>query len=481
MAKIPDAELIRLTIVEVDSAIELERARIRVFAEQHPNFSHQDMLGKQKRLYNLLERRHMLEMMKTYPRVKVYYQVEFVSIRDADGKEIKIPKEYRRIADGGLMGDKLKLVEVKKESEFLKSFPKGKEKVAEAFLKSSAAGKEIASEKGALKWASKRGVVLWVEVKDPLTMLPDEFGIPIEDVGISMVQSYLVMGDGIEASLLYRTRAPKAGGPSGGSKAPSPVADVAHPSTPKVSEVKEVIKPAMDRAATESKTIENRGLPEPTRTPFLEVTDPKTGPKSSQTGLDKVTKLLPNTVALKSPLANQAAMAGAVEGAAGLIFSGLLEAINSEARKKAEEELRQVRLPEAAYWNSRGEWVIIMVTYLQPITIDMTGFSPDFVEFWSTSLIHAPPYAKDVDEETQRFHMLQKASFTHQATIQTEAQRKAPDRKIPPYYHLYPTEYAILPPDLQPDQILNLVGPGRATKATVLDPRGITGRCTRQD
>jgi hypothetical protein len=125
--------------------------------------------------------------------------------------------------------------------------------------------------------------------------------------------------------------------------------------------------------------------------------------------------------------------------------------------------------------------VIITITYLQPITLDLTGFSPDIVEFWSTTLIHSPPYAKDVDEETQRFHMLQQASFTHHASIQTEAQREARGRRIPPYRHLVSTEYAILPPDLQPEQILNLAGPRRPIRASDLDWRGVTGRCTRDD
>jgi hypothetical protein len=174
-------------------------------------------------------------------------------------------------------------------------------------------------------------------------------------------------------------------------------------------------------------------------------------------------------------------VAGAVDGAAGLIFSGLLEAINSEARRKAENELRDVRLPEAAYWNSQGEWVIITITFLQPITLDLTGFSPDIVEFWSTTLIHAPPFAMNIDEDTQRERMMRQAAFTHQASLQSEGQRKAENREIPPYRHLVPQEYAILPPYVQLEQTLNLTGLGSSPRTTSYDSRGILGRCTRDE
>lgn len=490
MAKVPDSELLQRTIADVELNISIEWARIRAVLEANPNATHQQMFNEFTKVYNLLTRRHVLELQRTYPGVQVLYEIEFLGVRDADGAWVDRPAKRGRIADGSLKGDFLQLIEVKKESEILRSVPQNAQLVVNNFLKSSKLGKQIAVERYLIKWGSRKGVAFWFSAQHPVTLEAIEFEVPVGDVRISHVQSYKVMGDGIEASRLFRP--PPTGGPGGrafsspGGKAESVPQIGLNTSKPTV---KQISGPATEARALENPGTESRGgiKPQQEIRAFKEPT-PRLGntPTPSRPTPRFEEFFRPDPV---DALSSNVGLKAGIEGGILELYSMQLSGMNRLAKEKADNAVRD-KMGEIDDRRWRGEYVLVEVYCAEPKSRDVLGMSPDsYPIFLGVEILHAEPLpsfrGKEASMEQQMKFIRASRDGYHEGLHpgEKEGRRIPPGRELVIHdYRLYEpipravTRSSDMPPDPRFEWANRMLEPKQASVNTL---RGTVGRCTR--
>ncbi len=484
MGPIPERELLQKTIVEVEGEISREWGRLNVYIDAHPHLSRQELVGEFTHVWNLLTRRHMLEMKKTYPSLKVVYQIEFLSVRDADGKEVRTPAKWGRIADGGLKGDFLKLVEVKTEREILRSVSKARALVDTQFLQSSRLGVQLENEGRLLKWGGKKGVAFWFRAQDPVTLESFEFEVEMGGVSRSMAQSYLNMGDGIEASSLFRPPAKSGGGNlnSRGTAAEpktetGPKSDIIRPVREPAAE-KDIKQETGTRKAVEAKAIENRGRETRDTKPAETSIPEQTG--SRRSSAEDLSRYASETDPGGAIEQGRGRLAG-FEGAAMMLYDRQISNIIRDAIEDAEKHYDRDEAMHTAIFDERraGKWVLVEFGMLETDAVNSQGdrilrFGNVFYKSVPSLLSDEelrnissdPEYVKAV---VQKLHDAKMPQQLHADYRRLEAEN------MPDGWHGKVIDYSLLPP-------LTSV-----SKARVLDDyrtsrdaiRGTVGRCIR--
>jgi hypothetical protein len=463
MPPVPTNELLRLTIAELDGQIFVERGRLTALVAANPPLPPEQLFGQSTHLYNLLTRRHMLEVQRTYPTVETLYQVEFLGVRDADGEFRRRPGPGR-IADGGLLGDYLRLIEVKTVEEILRAFPKGRQQVYRDFLASSNLGPQIANDKRLLKWAGRRGVEFWFRARNTLTLMPRDFGVAVNDIGISLPQSYMNMGDGIEASTLYRQRPP-----SPTTSARGPGADPKF--TPSTSPPRRVGPTAPEQpSAVENRALENRvsgggdsRVNQPQGT-FRGVEPPKSSLKGN----------LPSRTAYAvdpgGRLAGARSAANSLGAGAMAIYSSQVANFYGRAWREAEDAVGS-RMKEIERWRGDGHWVLVRVLFAMPKVGDSQGGRP--ARFWSVEITHALPPSADSDAEV----MLERLRIKKPDFYYTQRRHGSDvERHLHSDWTVEGQDYLLLPP-FRPPMSASEEGRRhsiRGTAGTCVERRGIT-------
>ncbi len=154
-----------------------------------------DLFEELARVRSLMERKHALMLMQTYPESRVILQVELVSVMDADGIERRIP--HLRVPDIGVELDgQLHLVEVKTEQTIVDSIARyGDAEMVAAYKHSSRLAKQLRREAQALGFARRNGVIAGVDGTNPVTGELEESVFDVTRIHGSRPQAYGIMGD----------------------------------------------------------------------------------------------------------------------------------------------------------------------------------------------------------------------------------------------------------------------------------------------
>jgi hypothetical protein len=470
MSKVPDSELLALTAKQLDGDISLEWDRISKVLDANPGRPRSKLFNEFTHVFNLMTRRHVLELQRTYPTLKVMYQVRIDGLRDADGHWLDAPRRLGRIPDGALMGDLMRFVEVKTIGEVLRSVPKGTRQVFSEYLASTKLGGQIANEKAILKWAGRRGVAFQFTAQDPVTLISYKFEVAVKDVGVSLVQTYKNMGDGIEASTLFKPRKAPAGGAERGNTL----------SEPEHGEIKgkELIKPAKE-------TINRRGLaPENTRGKNNEpaTENRATGSRGGTTSKPSKPVASSRRSSLPAPENRRSAYpvypggllgrmhetTNAIGGAARILYDKQVENQTKLAWRHAEDSVSAPAMAKAIFKaREQGFWVLIYVVFAETKAPDANGNR--MVRFMYSDFKVASPLS-GIDDEDTMLERLRRSQF-----LSEYSERSYPGKtqSLASGWQLRSQEYTMLK--------------GFSNRDLGVDPRfhqndtrrGTIGRCTR--
>ena len=457
MGAVPATVLLNQTIQILDGQIFLEKGRVYRLVESAAPGERNLLLGEFTRLYNMMTRRHMLEVMRTYPSYQVLYEVTFEGVRTADGEFVPAPKSMGRRADGALKGDYLRLVEVKVLSEIERAISQQLRGKYNKFLSSSNLGAQLLNERSLKRWARSHGVALVFSALNPLTQATEEFEMPVRDVRISLVQTYNNMGDGIERASLYRPVPPSPppstkGGTrrAGGAGAAASRDQVARELSNAERTVIESPKSEMGRRGNQNRGIEDRG------TKALEVRAPdavtETNPGMRERSPGKISlKTTPEVSQTGQGFDPQEFMGGianttaAVEGAALMIYDAQLQSLYRAAWREAEDAYQDQALQNEIFRRRQdGEWVLVRFTFLVSEAPDPQGNF--LVQFWSVSINHQSPRPGDTEPDQalmlERLHNSPAPQEYHAVTDNAGA---ASSRKlVPDGWSLRSTDYMML-------------------------------------
>lgn len=188
-------------ISQVEGQINLERARVAaregevVRTEGRKAWNTKYRVGETKRLYNLMERRHLLEMQRNSPHRSYYEQVKVSGIRLPDGGLLRPGKGKGRIADWvELRGDVVQLGDIKSSSTIKRSVQGGLKRPREiegVFRERTEIARQHRNERAILDQAREQGGRVVFEGKDPTTGSRISFEVSPENVRPSRVSSYL--------------------------------------------------------------------------------------------------------------------------------------------------------------------------------------------------------------------------------------------------------------------------------------------------
>lgn len=463
MAPIPREVLLNQAVKLLDGEIAAEWGRINQVIKANPQKTpSKDLIGEFKRVRNLMTRRHALELERTYPRAKIVYEARWVGVQTADGEFVRV-KELR-ISDAGIVvDDHFAGIEVKTEKAILDAVSKagGDAKIVTDFNKSSKLGDELSKEKRVLGWAKRNGISLWIEGRDPVTLEKIEQGFPVENVKGSRSQSYNNMGDGIELSSFFDTKK----GSGNGTK--PTVQSNGQAALPNKS-----VKPAADRLAESSKkAVENRAL----ESNGVE-TKSQTKQNSKINITDETISAQAFPVDPNGVLAEHARTTSAIEGGALMVYQYQLGSLAESARKKAESAVAALDTQIERY-RSRGEWVLVRVTFAEAESQDVFGLSTDsYPIFWSAHLLHAEtvndPITGQFDLDWQ-MRVLRNPPQSYEAV---EKQPSAnPPRSVPPGRKLVGYDYALHLPRLKvPEADRSMFSMPRSKPTSIFEQQ----RCT---
>ena len=396
-------------------------------------------LSEFTRVYNMMTRRHVLELQKTYPTLKVMYQVHFDGVREPEGVWRRPPARLGRIPDGGLMGDILRFVEVKTTGEILRSVPVGLRQVYTEFLKSSTLGQQIANEKAILKWSGKHGVALEFTAQDPVTLRSFEFEVPVGDVGISVVQSYMNMGDGIEASRLFHPpKPPRKGDPTSSARAGSTPETTARP--PAVPEVQKQRAEENTRATAERGT-EARGTSDARPGPTWKVEE---APGQRREAGRTAPELARGATAVDPghSFERMHEQTSGFEGAAMLLYDRQIENLYAAEWSKAVSAVENSALQNSIFTaRQSGQWVLVRVNFLVTDAPDAGGNRR--IMFWNTSVSAASPPSEDVDVAFMR-EKLRNTRMPAVMSAGSSGGDQATFRNVPSGWSVRSEEYSII-------------------------------------
>lgn len=409
-APLTTEEYLQRAITEVEREISSERVRIAALAEAidkgPPQFHEkkkgsiivvekktreQRLFPEMTRLYNLLTRRHALEVLKTYSgsigpnaSLQVLYQVEYVGIRDVDTGELIKYRGKKRIVDVVLrsldqhpISEMALMIEVKTLGEILRSFPAiGKltlEQYAEtaSFVRSSKLGDQIKREIANIKRAKAKGVAVF-EGYSPLTGKSVSFEVWPQGIRISGPQTYRAMGDGINVAYLTR-RSPGAAGALG--------AGTGSNTDETVSDGSKLKAPTSARATADRKTANPVGsgpgeirVSETPRHSFQEALPKRPPRRGSPIDVGSVARRV-------TPTGELAALE---------FYQWQMNSVTRKAFEAADAELA-TRRKEMDAWRARGYWVQPYALFTEPAQPDVFGLEyGSFVTFWGAGFDYAP-------------------------------------------------------------------------------------------
>jgi hypothetical protein len=155
--------------------------------------------GKTKRLYNLLEQRHVLNLRKHFPDRTFFEQTRIVGIRAPDGTIRSIPKRGGRIADWAeVKGDMVQLGDIKSPTAVTQSVKGGlkqSQKIESEFRRTSTLAKQLKKEQKIIKRAKKLDGKIVMEGRDPVTGSTVRFEVRWDQVKPSRVTKYMELPD----------------------------------------------------------------------------------------------------------------------------------------------------------------------------------------------------------------------------------------------------------------------------------------------
>jgi hypothetical protein len=188
-------------ISQVEGQINIERARVVareaevVRTEGRKAWNTKYRVGETKRLYNLMERRHLFEMQRNSPHRSYYEQVKVSGIRLPDGGLLRPGKGQGRIADWAeLRGDVVQLGDIKSSSAIKRSVQGGLKRPREiegVFRERTEIARQHRNERTILDQARQQGGRVVFEGKDPTTGSTISFEVSPENVRPSRISSYL--------------------------------------------------------------------------------------------------------------------------------------------------------------------------------------------------------------------------------------------------------------------------------------------------
>ncbi len=437
MAKAPDDAVLNQTIATLDGEIAREWGRINgVMAAYEGTSPQKDLINEFTRVRNLMTRRHMLEVQRTYVSgpngraLRFLYEVEFLSLRDADGNELVVRKG--RFADGGVLGDRLKLIEVKTEQSVIDAVSKKGNPFKASFNESAIIGKQIGIEKSILKWGNKKGVALWFRVLDPLTMTRTEVEVPLSDVQVSAVQTYNNMGDGFDISSLFHDT-PSRGGTiaiGGGGGKPGGTTEPKQESSTE--------DPPLSRKAVENKGTENRGTGED---PKRKTTETERRSEYKETSNREVSRFA-YEVDPGGVLEQAHGVTAAWEGAAMMLYDKMLENLYEEAFQSANRALGEEEISNAIFKSRQnGNWILVIVNLLETEAPDAQGNRP--VTFWGVDFKDAAP--RNVEQDNPET-MLGRLRQTRTPPSVNRSWQPSEQRDSPRGWRYKTVEYQLMPP-----------------------------------
>lgn len=198
-AKRINARILDEKIAQTQRLIKEERSKVAymrmVVIKKMGDKAWNDIRAAQtKRLYNLLERRHVLNLQKNFPGSRFYEQARIVEIRRPEGKPIEIRGKGKvRIADWAeKKGSSIQLGDIKSQGA-TKSSVKGDIKsgdVLAVFRDSSSIAKQHAKERRIISLARGCNGKIVIKAKDPLTGAPVTLEVDWRDLNPSRITDY---------------------------------------------------------------------------------------------------------------------------------------------------------------------------------------------------------------------------------------------------------------------------------------------------
>lgn len=194
--------------------------------------------------------------------------------------------------------------------------------------------------------------------------------------------------------------------------------------------------PVEARAVERRSTVESRGteVPKSAARPYRSL--PSLGPSKVQKPIDPGGSLANQRK--RNRLSN-------LQGGALMIYGALLGRLGKQARAAADAAV-QSRMGEIDQWRHVGEYVVVTVTYAEPITKDIFNLEPDSYQiYWGTDVLHSQPIITPRGEEERLdrlVELMKKNKLGYRARREGDSQR----RKIPPGRHLIAYDYAVYLP-----------------------------------
>ncbi len=395
MAEVPTEVRIEEALARVEADVAAERARLAALMDKLGDRGLGNRrAAEMKPLWNLLERRYLLRLMKTRPDLTYMSQVRITGVRKPDGSILELGSI--RIADWGVMNadGAIQLGEIKSRSAIVKSVKGGLSDpaVQAAYREGAAAAIEFAKEATALDIARRVNGKLILSCEDPISAARHEKEFTPAKVSQSRLTDYEAFPDAIPAlEAASEQETERARTKPEAKRSAQPAAEKTAPE-PKRKAVQPGSKPqgAAEAAAGRSTEPENRGFERKTKEqqPPPE-TEAAKAARSPRGGAGEPPKPPPKQASLLQKMMPRGIHVEALGGLIEMLYAwqqsslwkDVLEAVQAELQSRWEE----IHVPRL-----RGYWVVVWVDVWEPASKDLLGMDPHPPLFSGVTITNGP-------------------------------------------------------------------------------------------